>query len=75
MLIASLNSNGPRTHIDEVALLIQSLEIHILELSETKLGPSFPRKLTAINGCEQERLDRTCHGGDVPIYMRNSINC
>ena len=74
MSIASLNINGLRTHIDEVALLMQNLGIHNLVLCENKLGPSFPGGLTAINGYEQERLDRTCHGGGVSIYIRNSIN-
>ena len=74
MSIASLNINGLRAYIDEVALLMQNLGIHNLVLCENKLGPSFPGGLTAINGYEQERLDRTCHGGGVSIYIRNSIN-
>ena len=57
MSIASLNINGLHTHIDEVASIIQNLGIHILALCETKLRPSFPRELTAINGYEQEPLD------------------
>ena len=73
--LASLNNNGLRTYFDEVALLIQNLGVHILALCETKLGSSFPRVLTAINNYEQERLDRTCHGGFVSINVRNSINC
>ena len=56
-------------------MLIQNLRIHVLALCEAKLGPSFPRELTAIIGYEQERLDRTCHGRGVSIYIRNSINC
>ena len=74
MLIASLNVNGLRTHFDEEALLIQNLGIHILALCETKLCPSFPRELTASNGYEQERLDQTCRGGGVSIYIQNSLN-
>ena len=52
MPLASLNINGLRTHFDEVTLLIQKLGIHILVLLETKLGSSFLRELTAINGYE-----------------------
>ena len=74
MSIPSLNIYGLRTHIDEVALLMQNLGIYIFALCETKLGPSFPGGLTAINGYEQECLDQTCHGGGVSIYIRNSIN-
>ena len=33
------------------------------------------RELTVIYGYEQERLDRTYHGGGVSIYLRNSIHC
>ena len=72
--IASLNINGLCTHFDELALLIQTLGIHFLALCENKVGPSFPREITATNGYEKERLDRTCHGGGVSIYVRHTIN-
>ena len=72
--IASLNINGLRTHLDEVKELIQNLGIHILALIETKLDPSFPKELAAINGYRQERLERTCHGGGVSTYVRDPIN-
>ena len=73
MAIASLNINGLRSHLDEVQLLIRDLGIHILALNETKLDPEFPKELASVAGCQQERLDRTCNGGGVSIYIRDSI--
>ena len=35
--LASLNVNGLRSHLDEIELLIRSLDIHALTLDETKL--------------------------------------
>ena len=34
---ASLNVNGLRSHLDEIELLIRSLDFHVLALKETKL--------------------------------------
>ena len=73
MAIASLNINGLRSHQDELKLLIKGLGIHILALNETKLDPEYPKELTKVSGYQQERLDRTCHGGGVSIYIRDSI--
>ena len=73
MVIASLNVNGIRSHLDEVQLLLNNLGIHILALNETKLDSSIAKELTDIAGYQQKRLDRTCHGGGVSIYIRDSI--
>ena len=73
MAIASLNINGLRSHVDEVQLSIMDLGIQILALNETKLDPEFPKELTSVAGYQQERLDRTCYGGGVSIYIRDSI--
>ena len=73
MAIASLNVNSLRSHLDEVQLLINNLGIHILALNETKLDPNYPKELTSVAGYQQERLDRTCNGGGVSIYIRDSI--
>ena len=73
MAIASLNINGLRSHLDELKLMIKDLGIHILALNETKLDPGYPKELTDVSGFQQERLDRTCHGGGVSIYIRDSI--
>ena len=73
MAIASLNVNGLRSHLDEVKILMTDLGIHILALNETKLVPDYPKELTNVAGYQQERLDRTCNGGGVSIYIRDSI--
>ena len=73
MAIASLNINGLRSHLDEVQLLIRDFGIQILALNETKLDPDYPKELTSVAGYQQERLDRTCNGGGVSIYIRDSI--
>ena len=73
MAIASLNINGLRSHHDEIKLLLNDQEIHILALNETKLDASIPKELTEISGYQQKRLERTCHGGGVAFYIRDSI--
>ena len=72
MVIASLNVNSLRSHLDEVQLLIRNLGIHILALNETKLDRLVPKELTDIRGYQQLRLDRTCNGGGVSVYVRDS---
>ena len=42
-------------------------------MNETKLNPEFPKELTIVAGYQQERLERTCNGGGVSIYIRDSI--
>ena len=73
LTIASLNINGLRGHFDELQLFLQSSGIHILALNETKLDPQYPKELTAIVGYQQWRLDRTCNGGGVSLYIRDSV--
>ena len=53
---------------------MNNLGIHILALNETKLDPNYPKELTSIAGYQQERLEMTCNGGGVSIYVRDSIN-
>ena len=73
MALVSLNINGLRSHLDEVQLLMKELGIHIFALNETKLDPDYPRRLTKVNGYQQERLGRTSVGGGVSIYIRDCI--
>ena len=73
LTIASLNINGLRGHFDGLQLFLQSSGIHILALNETKLDPQYPKELTAVAGYQQERLDRTCNGGGVSLYVRDSV--
>ena len=48
MVIASLNINGLRSHLDEVQLLTRGLGIHILAFNETKLDPNYRKQLTSL---------------------------
>ena len=73
MVIASLNINGLCSHLDEVQLLVNNLGIQIVALNETKLDSSIAKELTNISGYQQKRLDRTCNGGGVSIYLRDSV--
>ena len=71
--IVSLNTNGLRSHLDEVQLLMRDLVIQKLAVNETKLDPCYPKELISVAGCQQERLDRTRTSGDVSIYVWDSI--
>ena len=73
MAIASLNINGLRSHHDEIKLLLKDKGILILVLNETKLDGSVPKELTEISGYQLQRLDRTCNGGDVSLFVRYSM--
>ena len=73
MTIASLNVNGLRRHFDEIQDILPSLGIHILALNETKLDQKHSEVLTDITWYQQVCLDRTCNGGGVSIYVRESI--
>ena len=57
-MIASLNMNGLRSHLYKVQLLMRELGIQILPLNESKLDPGYPKEITSVAGCQQERLDR-----------------
>ena len=73
MSIASLNVNGIHSHLDEIQLLMNTLEAHIMALNETKIDPGYPAELTAIRGYPEERLERSARGGGVSTYIRDSI--
>ena len=73
MSIASLNVNGIRSHIDEIKLLMGTLNVHILALNETKIDPSYSCELTDIAGYQIERPERSARGGGISIYVWDSI--
>ena len=72
MAIAFVNVNGLRSHLDEVKILM--IDLGILALNETKLSLDYSKDLTSVAGFQQEGLDRTCHGGGVSMYVKDSIN-
>ena len=73
MAIASLNVNGLRGRLGEVELLLIDLCIHVLALNETRLDRKVPKELSDIRGYQQFRLDRTCSGGGMLVYIRDAI--
>ena len=73
MAIAPLNISGLRSHHDEIKLLLNDQGIHIFALNETKLDASIPKELIEISGYQRKRLARTCNGGGVAFYVRDSI--
>ena len=56
-----------------VQRVIRNVGVHIIASNETKLAPKFPKELTSVVGYQQERLDRTCNGGGVSIYIMDFI--
>ena len=71
--MASLNVNGFRSNPDEFKVLMNEMDIDLLALNETKLDSSFSNDSTEIAGYNQQRLDRSCFGRGVSIYVRETI--
>ena len=53
--------------------MLVDLDIHIPALNETKLDSLYPIELTHIPGYQQVFHDRSCDGGGVSIYIRDSM--
>ena len=73
MVIASLNINSLPAHIDEIKILLQEQNIHILALNETKINADFPSELLKVEGYQFDRYDRNRNGGGVAFYIRDSL--
>ena len=71
--IASLNINGLHRHFNEISSFLNQKGIHILAMNETKVENSYSKQLMNILGYQQERKDRTTHGGGVVLYIREPI--
>ena len=52
---------------------MNDMGIDISALNETKLDSSYDHDFTEIAGYSQKRLDRSCFGGGVSIYVRETI--
>ena len=74
MAIATLNIYRLTTHIDELRLVMEEKNIHILAINETKLGEFMPSSLVSVDGYSLERKDRNFFGDGVAIYIKNTIN-
>ena len=74
VIIVHLNINSSRNKIDMLTNNITE-NIDILMLSETKIDHSFPTQQFKINGFSTPyRMDRSCHGGGILLYVREGIN-
>ena len=73
LTIASLNINGLRGHFDELQQFLHSSNIHVLALNETKLDPHYPNELLSVPGYQNQLPHRTCNGGGVSLYIRDSL--
>ena len=73
VIIAHLNINSIRNKIDMLTNNVSG-NIDILMLSETKIDNSFPTQQFKINGFSNPyRIDRSCHGGGILLYVREGI--
>ena len=72
-VIASLNSNSLPAHIDEIKILLQEQNIHILALNETKIYAEYHSELLAVEGYQFDRYDRNRNGGGVAFYIRDYL--
>ena len=64
-------------HIDELRVFLASNEIDVLAINETRLDATISDNEVHIHGYEIVRRDRKLSGrlgGDVCIYVRNSMN-
>ena len=73
MVIASLNINSLPAHIDEIKILLQEQNIHILALNETKIDADFLSEPLKVKGYQFDRYDRKRNGGGVAFYIRESL--
>ena len=73
MVIASLNINSLPAHTDEIKVLLQEQNIHILALNETKIDADFPSEQLKVQGYQFDKYDRNRDGGGVAFYIRDSL--
>ena len=75
MIFGKININSIRNKLD---LFMNSInnEIHILMISETKTGNSFSVSQVTMTGYSIPfRLNRTSHGGEILLFVRQDIPC
>ena len=73
IIVGHLNINTIANKFDQLKTLVDS-NIDVLVIAETKLDDCFPTAQFLIKGYSKPyRLDRTCHGGGILIYVREDI--
>ena len=61
-------------HIDELRILMNNKEIHVLAINETRLDNSIPIQLITVQGYSWIYKHRNRSGGGVGFYIKDSIN-
>ena len=72
-LIVHLNVNSIQNKFEELRLLNEALKAHVLVISETKIGSSYPSNQFSLNGYHMYRNDRAKGGGGLIAYVSSSI--
>ena len=73
IIFGHLNINSIRNKIGVLGDIVQN-RIDILLISETKIDASFPKAQFHLHGyADPYRLDRTCNGGGLLLYIRDDI--
>ena len=74
--IGYLNINSLRNKINDLSILMESLQLDYFVLSETKLDCSFPTPQFSLNEYEiRARRDRDRHGGGLIEFVRKGLIC
>ncbi len=71
--IAHLNINSLRHKVDHISSLLENHNIHVLGLSETKLGADISDGELDIPSYQFLRKDRTENGGGVAFYIATQL--
>ena len=75
-LIGYLNINSLRNKIIDLTVIMKTLSLDSLILSETKIDESFPTSQFNIEGCEiRAGRDRDKFGGGLIEFVRRSLIC
>ena len=73
LLICSLNAPSLLKHKVEIEMLLRENKIDILALNEAKISETVCHSLIIIEGYNHERYDRNRHGGEVLVYIKDTI--
>ena len=73
LLICSLNASSLLKHKVEIEMLLRENKIDILALNEVKISETVCDSLIIIEGYNHEHYDRNRHGGEVHVYIKDTI--
>jgi exonuclease III len=72
-LFVSLNCNSLRGKHRKLQQYVDSYDIAVMALQETKIGPSVKCEEIAIDNYTLFRKDRNMNGGGVALFIRNDL--